>query len=267
MAEHAIDWNAVEKEAVELLSRYIQINTINPPGNELAGARFLQEIFAQEGIACEVFESDKGRGSLITQFSGSGSIPDILLLHHIDVVPVEEDKWEHPPLSGKVLNGEVWGRGALDCKSLGIMQVMAFLLLKRQGLSPQQHIVLAATADEEAGSTWGAEWLMQHVPEKLAARGVINEGGGLGLKTGRSNLHFCQVAEKGVCWVRISFQGKPGHGSLPHDSNCVVEMARAIEALAGYRPPFVVTRAGRTVYLRHGARTGIHARSRVHEAA
>jgi len=241
MAEHAIDWNAVEREAVELLSRYIQINTINPPGNELAGARFLQKIFVQEDIACEVFESEKGRGSLITQFSGSGGIPDLLLLHHIDVVPVEEDKWEHPPLSGKVLNGEIWGRGALDCKSLGIMQVMAFLLLKRQGLAPQQHIVVAATADEEAGSTWGAEWLMQHVPEKLAARGVINEGGGLGLKTGRSNLHFCQVAEKGVCWVRISFQGKPGHGSLPHDNNCVVEMARAIEALAGYHPPFVVT--------------------------
>ena len=121
------------------------------------------------------------------------------------------------------------------------MQLMAFLLLKRQGFSPEQHIVLAATADEEAGSTWGAEWLMQHVPEKLNARWVINEGGGLGLKTGRSNLHFCQVAEKGVCWVRITFQGKPGHGSLPHDRNCVVEMARAIEALAAYRSPFVVT--------------------------
>ena len=241
MSDHAIEWNAVEKEAVELLSRYIQINTINPPGNEIEGARFLQKVLATEGIPCEVFESDQGRGSLITQFSGSGSIPEIILLHHIDVVPVEEDKWEHPPLSGIVLKGEIWGRGALDCKSLGIMQLMAFVLLKRQGFSPEQRIVLAATADEEAGSVKGAEWLMQHVPEKLNARWVINEGGGLGLKTGQSNLHFCQVAEKGVCWVRITFQGKPGHGSLPHDRNCVVEMAKAIEALAEHRSPFIVT--------------------------
>ena len=210
MAEHAIDWNAAEQEAVELLSRYIQINTINPPGNELAGARFLQEVFAREDIACEVFESEKGRGSLITQFSGSGSIPDILLLHHIDVVPVEEDKWEHPPLSGKVLKGEVWGRGALDCKSLGIMQVMAFLLLKRQGLAPQQHIVLAATADEEAGSTWGAEWLMQHVPEKLVARGVINEGGGLGLKTGPQQPAFLPGCGKGRVLGAHQLPGKAG---------------------------------------------------------
>ncbi len=126
MAIQQIDWNAIEKEAVELLCRYIQINTINPPGNELAGALFLKEVLEKNGIAAELYESDKGRGNLITRFMGdSGDIPEILLIHHIDVVPVEEDKWEHPPLSGKVVDGEVWGRGALDCKSLGIMQLMA----------------------------------------------------------------------------------------------------------------------------------------------
>ena len=241
MTDYHIDWNAVEQEAAGLLSRYIQINTINPPGNELEGALFLREILEKEGIACEVYESAKGRGNIITQFRGESSIPDILLLHHIDVVPVEEDTWDHPPLSGRVINGEIWGRGALDCKSLGIMELMAFMLLKRQGRCPERRMVLAATADEEAGSTWGAGWLMQHAPEKLTARYVINEGGGLGLSTKHSNLHFCQVAEKGVCWVRIVFTGNPGHASLPHDSNCVVEMAKAIEAVSRYQSPAVVT--------------------------
>lgn len=242
MAGKQIDWNAVEKEAVDLLCRYIQINTINPPGNELAGAKFLKKVLGGNGIAAELFESDRGRANLITRFMGDrGDKPEILLLHHIDVVPVEEDKWVHPPLSGRVIDGEVWGRGALDCKSLGIMQLMAVMLLKRQGLSPEKRIVLAATADEEAGSTWGAGWLMQHVPEKLKARYVINEGGGLGLSTKRGNLHFCQVAEKGVCWVRITFSGKPGHASLPHGSNCVVQMSMAIEALSSYDAAWVVT--------------------------
>ena len=242
MAIEQIDWNAVEKEAVELLSRYIQINTINPPGNELAGAKFLKEVLEKNGIAADLYESDKGRGNVFTRFMGdSGAMPEIMLLHHIDVVPVEEDKWQHPPLSGIVLDGEIWGRGALDCKSLGVMQLMAVVLLKRQGLSPEKRIVLAATADEEAGSAWGAGWLMQHAPEKLKARYVINEGGGLGLSTTHGNLHFCQVAEKGVCWVRITFTGKSGHASLPHGSNCVVEMGKAIEALSSYNPAWVVT--------------------------
>jgi acetylornithine deacetylase/succinyl-diaminopimelate desuccinylase-like protein len=242
MAIQQIDWNVVEKEAVQLLRRYLQINTINPPGNELAGAMFLKEVLEKNGIAGELHVSAQGRGNLITRFMGAhGAIPEILLLHHIDVVPVEENKWEHPPLSGRVIDGEVWGRGALDCKSLGIMQLMAVMLLKRQGLSPEKRIVLAATADEEAGSTWGAGWLMQHVPEKLKTTYVINEGGGLGLSTKRGNLHFCQVAEKGVCWVRITFSGKPGHASLPHGSNCVVEMGKAIEALSFYQSPCVTT--------------------------
>jgi acetylornithine deacetylase/succinyl-diaminopimelate desuccinylase-like protein len=242
MTGKQIDWNAAEKEAVELLCRYIQINTINPPGNELAGAKFLKEVLGKNGIAAELYESDRGRANLITRFMGDrGDKPEILLLHHIDVVPVEEDKWAHPPLSGRVIDGEVWGRGALDCKSLGIMQLMAVMLLKRQGLSPEKCIVLAATADEEAGSTWGAGWLMQHLPEKFRARYVINEGGGLGLSTKRGNLHFCQVAEKGVCWVRITFSGKPGHASLPHGSNCVVQMGMAIEALSSYDAAWVVT--------------------------
>jgi len=113
MAIQQIDWNAVEKEAVELLSRYIQINTINPPGNELEGARFLKEVLEKNGFAADLYESDKGRGNVFTRFMGdSGAIPEIMLLHHIDVVPVEEDKWQHPPLSGIVFRWRDLGPGS-----------------------------------------------------------------------------------------------------------------------------------------------------------
>jgi len=137
MSEKHIDWVSVEKEAVKLLSKYLQINTVNPPGNETEGARFLQEILKKEGIASDIYESQPGRGSLITKYLGEGNCSDVILLHQIDVVPAEEKNWKHDPFCGELIDGEVWGRGAVDCKSLGIMELMAFLLLKREGLNPK----------------------------------------------------------------------------------------------------------------------------------
>ena len=192
-----IDWNVVEKEAVNILSKYLQINTVNPPGNETEGAKFLQEILKNEGIESDIYESQLGRGSLITKYLGEESVSDLILLHHLDVVPVEEKNWKHDPFSGALIDGEVWGRGAVDCKSLGIMELMAFLLLKREGLNPEKHIVYDATADEEAGGQWGVPWLMKNHPETLNTKYVINEGVGFGLETEKSNLYLCQVAEKG----------------------------------------------------------------------
>ncbi len=241
MTHKSIEWNSVEREATELLSRYLQINTTNPPGNETEGAKFLKEILEKEKIYCDIYESSPGRGNLISKFTGRNTIPEIILLHHIDVVPAEEKKWSRPPFSGQVIDGEIWGRGAVDCKSLGIMELMAFILLKRSGLFPEKHIVFAATADEEAGGKWGVPWLMENYPDKLKTRFVINEGVGLGLNTETGNFCFCQVAEKGVCWIRIHFEGKPGHGSQPHDNNCVVDMARAIDALASHRFKVCIT--------------------------
>ena len=227
-----IDWNAVEKEAVNILSRYLQINTVNPPGNETEGAKFLQEILKKEGVESDIYESQPGRGSLITRHLGEESASDLILLHHLDVVPVEEKNWKHDPFSGELIDGEVWGRGAVDCKSLGIMELMAFLLLKREGLNPEKHIVYAATADEEAGGQWGVPWLMENHPETLNTKYVINEGVGFGLETEKSNLYLCQVAEKSSCWIRINFVGRPGHGSLPNDENCVIDMAKAVQAIS-----------------------------------
>lgn len=235
-----IDWSAVEKEAIDLLSAYLRINTTNPPGNETAGAVFLKNLLEAEGIAAEMIGPEPDRLSVISGYS-SAEPAAVLLLHHIDVVPAEADKWLQPPFSGAVIDDEVWGRGALDCKSLGIMELMAFVLLKRQGLEPERKIIYAATADEEAGGARGVSWLLQHHANRLRCRHVINEGVGLGFANDRHTVYLCQVAEKASCWTRITFTGRPGHGSVPHDDNCILHMARAVQALASHEFPIKIT--------------------------
>lgn len=232
-----IDWKRVKTEAVDILSRYVQIETTNPPGKELAGAIFLQELLRKEGLPAQVLESQPERGNVYSILKGNGNLLPLILLHHIDVVPAEAEKWKYPPFSGKVIDGEVWGRGTLDCKSLGVVELMAYFLLAREGFKPQRDIVYLATADEEAGGKWGVKWLFENHPDLMRAEYVINEGGGLGMVLGQRHVYTCQTAEKGICWLKLIFRGKPGHGSVPHDDNCVVKMAKAIERISKYRSP------------------------------
>jgi len=233
----SIDWEKVKEEAVQILSDYIKTETTNPPGNEMAGARYLQGILEREGLVVTVLESQPERGNVICPLKGKDGLAPLILLHHIDVVPAEENKWKYPPYSGAVVDGEIWGRGAQDCKSLGVIELLAFLLLKREGFQSKRDIVYLATADEETGGKWGVGWLFENHPEMMRAEYVINEGGGVGMIVGGRNVYTCQTAEKGICWLKLTFRGKPGHGSVPHDDNCVVKMARAIEKISSYRSP------------------------------
>jgi acetylornithine deacetylase/succinyl-diaminopimelate desuccinylase-like protein len=233
----AIEWDKVREEAVQILSRYLQAETTNPPGKETAGARVLQQVLEREGLATTLLESQPERGNLICTMKGRDSLSPLILLHHIDVVPAEADKWDYPPFSGVVVDGEIWGRGAQDCKSLGIVELMAFLLLNREGFQPRRDIVYMATADEETGGKWGVGWLFENHPGLMKADYVINEGGGMGMTVGQRNVYTCQTAEKGVCWLKLTFRGKPGHASVPHGDNCVVKMAKAIERIAAYHSP------------------------------
>ncbi len=232
-----VDWGKIKEEAVQILSDYIKVDTTNPPGKEMAGARYLQGLLEKEGFSATVLESQPERGNLICVLKGRDSLPPLILLHHIDVVPAEAEKWKHSPYSGAVVDGEVWGRGAQDCKSLGVMELVAFLLLKREGFQPRRDIVYMATADEETGAKWGVNWLFQNHPEMMKAEYVINEGGGVGMIVGKRNVYTCQTAEKGICWLKLTFRGKPGHGSVPHEDNCIAKMGKAIERISSYRSP------------------------------
>ncbi len=232
-----VDWEKIKKEAVQILSNYIKVDTTNPPGNEMAGVRYLQGILGREGFSTTVIESQPDRGNLFCVMSGTDGLPPLILLHHIDVVPAEAEKWKYPPYSGLVINGEIWGRGAQDCKSLGVIELIAFLLLKREGLRTKRNITYMATADEETGGKWGVEWLFENRPDMMKAEYLINEGGGVGMAVGKRNIYACQTAEKGICWLKLTFRGKPGHGSIPHDDNCIIKMAKAIERISSYRSP------------------------------
>jgi acetylornithine deacetylase/succinyl-diaminopimelate desuccinylase-like protein len=231
----SVDWGKIKEEAVTILSDYIKVDTTNPPGKETAGARYLQGLLEREGFSATVLESQPGRGNLICTLQGKDGLSPLVLLHHMDVVPAEAEKWMHSPYSGAVVDGEVWGRGAQDCKSLGVIELLAFLLLKREGIQPKRDIVYMATADEETGGKWGVGWLFQIHPKMMKAEYVINEGGGVGMLVGQRHVYTCQTAEKGICWLKLTFRGRPGHGSVPHDDNCIVKMAKAVERISSYR--------------------------------
>lgn len=233
-------WEEVKEEATELLREYIRIDTTNPPGNEIEGAKFLKQVLEKEGFDYNIFESEKDRGNIITRLKGTGENPSLLLISHIDVVPADEDKWEYHPFSGKLVDNKIWGRGALDCKSLGIAELMVMLLLKRERIRLKGDVVLAATADEEAGGKYGAEWVVKEKFPLIKTDYVINEGGGDGILTDKGYIFICQTAEKGIYWMRLKFKGRPGHGSMPHEDNCIAKMAKAINIISSYSSPIKV---------------------------
>lgn len=229
-------------EAVELLSQYLQIDTTNPPGNENKGAEFLARILKREGIECKTYEASPGRVSIKAVWPGTGEKGALILLNHIDVVPARAEEWSVHPFSGAVKDGFIYGRGALDMKSLGILELLALLEIKRQGLVPCRDIVFLAVADEETGGSQGAQYLLDNYPDEFQADLVINEGG-FGLTDILANrpLFMIASAEKGVCQVRLTRTGTPGHGSTPHGENALEKMVQALNRVLAEENPIVVT--------------------------
>ncbi len=226
-----IDWNAVRHEVTGLLQDLIRLDTTNPPGNEIQCANYIAGVLRREGIEPILTESDPGRGNLTARLSG-GDKPTLMLLGHTDVVAAEPDKWTHPPFSGELVDGVVWGRGALDMKNMVAAELMVFLLLLRQNLSLDRDVIYAATADEEAGKgNHGIGWLIDHHPQQVDANFVLTEGGGGEKRVGDARFFTIQTGQKGIFRFRLRARGRPGHGSLPHDENAVVGLSRAVAAL------------------------------------
>lgn len=221
-----------------ILSELIKINTVNPPGNETAAALYLKEVFAAAGIPGEIIEPEKGRGSFIARI-GTGE-RKLLFLSHLDVVPAGEG-WDCDPFSGKIENGYVWGRGALDCKGLAAAEAYAVLQLAREGRPLNGTLIFAATADEERGGTCGVKYILEHCPEKIRADFAVNEGAEEPLYLNGQMVNFIQAGEKGTAWSRLEARGKACHGSVPGlGDNAVLKMVRALNALDQYRSPVVL---------------------------
>jgi acetylornithine deacetylase/succinyl-diaminopimelate desuccinylase-like protein len=233
---------ALEEEAVALLSRYIQIDTTNPPGNEIKAAQFFKQIFDRAGIEARIIESAPGRGNVFARLRGDGSKQAILLLNHMDVVPADPKQWREPPFSGLVKDGQIWGRGALDDKGPAVVELITLLALKRHNIPLKSDVIFLGTADEEAGGAMGAGYLLEKHPELFANLGlVLNEGGGIRLATdGRVQQYSVSMAEKTPLWLRLVAKGQPGHGSTPGASLAVNRLLAALHRVAQYRAPIKV---------------------------
>ena len=192
--------------------------------------QFFKAIFDAEGIPFETAESAPGRGNIWARLKG-GDQPALMLLHHMDVVPANKASWQTDPFSGEIKNGYIYGRGALDTKSSGILHLAAFVALHRAKTPLNRDVIFMATADEEAGGFFGAGWLVKHRPELFKNVGfVLNEGGEGEVQGGRTQFGI-EVTQKVPYWLHLKAVGEPGHGSTPRPSSAVTTLIAALEKL------------------------------------
>jgi acetylornithine deacetylase/succinyl-diaminopimelate desuccinylase-like protein len=227
------DWTAIEEETIELLRRYLMVDTSNPPGNETAGARFLAAVLERDGIASEIVESAAGRGNLVARLRGDGSHGGIVLHHHIDVVYADRRYWSVDPFGGLIQDGYLYGRGALDMKSIGILQLAALVAIKRAAVPLTRDLIFLATADEEAGSSFGAQFIVDRHPDWLAgAEYALSEIGGITAEPAhRAPLASIIVSEKTGLALRLIARSAPGHASMPWPDTAPNRLVRALNRL------------------------------------
>jgi acetylornithine deacetylase/succinyl-diaminopimelate desuccinylase-like protein len=232
-------------ELVELLRSLIRVKSVNPPGDEIPAARYLEQLLTDEGLRPTVVEPFPGRGSIVCRVHGDDSGGDpLLLLSHLDVVPADPAGWTHDPFGGELADGYVWGRGAIDMKSMVAMEVQIMRRLARAarqaGRDPatdpipglRRDVIFCSTADEEAGGWEGANWIVNEHPDWLQAAGALNEAGGIAVSYAGTRFYPIQVAEKGFVVYKLNVRGRWGHGSVPTDENAAVLAAQIVTRLA-----------------------------------
>jgi acetylornithine deacetylase/succinyl-diaminopimelate desuccinylase-like protein len=240
---------SAQEEVAGLASDLIKIDTTNMgdhsgPG-ERAAAEHVAALLSEAGLQPQIFESYSKRASVVARVEGTDSSRPALLIHgHLDVVPADESDWKVHPLSGEIAEGCVWGRGAVDMKDFDAITLAVVRERLKQGRRPNRDIVLAFLADEEAGGTWGARWLVDnHVELFEGVTEAIGEVGGFSVTIGGQRLYLLQTAEKGMAWMRLTARGTAGHGSMLQPDNAVTEVAEAIARIGSHEWPIRETEA------------------------
>lgn len=240
----AVAWDAVQEEVVGHLQRLIQLDTTNPPGNELPLARYLEAALLAEGIETSVFEPFANRAAVVARIPGTGSQRPVMLLAHMDVVGVERERWSVDPFGGVVRDGFLYGRGAIDDKGMLAANLMTMLLLQRWLAAGAQRlsrdVVFVATSDEEASGEAGIEWLIGNHAELIDAELALNEGGRIRIVNGKPLYAAVQTSEKVSHILTVTARGPAGHGSVPLPGNAVVRLAKAVAAIGDHREPVVL---------------------------
>jgi acetylornithine deacetylase/succinyl-diaminopimelate desuccinylase-like protein len=246
-----MNWDQLLEEAIHHLQEYIRIDTVNPPGNEIEGARFFRKIFDAESIPCQLFEPSPGRGNLLATLKGNGNKRPVLLLNHMDVVPVERNHWEVDPFEGVIKDGYLYGRGALDDKSMGIVEMMALLILRRERVQLERDILFFAAADEETGGNWGIQWALDNLPFLKESEYALNEGGYVILnEAGVADRYEISNGQKVIFQLQLKAQGTSGHGSMPHHDNPNVKLVQALDQLMKWETPYNILPMVKEYFLR-----------------
>ncbi|HEY8073879.1 MAG TPA: M20/M25/M40 family metallo-hydrolase [Labilithrix sp.] len=244
----SIDWNAEGDTCIALLRDLIRIPTVNRgdgEGDERAAAERVAEEMRAAKLEPKIFEKKPGRTNVVTRIRGKGTKPPLLLNAHLDVVEADPSKWRHDPFGAEIHDGYVWGRGAIDMKHMAAMssRVMALLAERRGEL--ERDVIFAAVADEEAGCALGSIFLADEHADEVRAEYMLGEIGAFSLHLFGRTFYPIQVAEKGVCWVRATYEGEPGHGSMPRPDSAVVKLGEAIARIGRTRLPMHPTQVVR----------------------
>lgn len=229
----------VEQHAIQLLQQYIQIRSINPPADTRQPAALLAAEFHTAGLEAKIYTSaEGGRTNLLVRLPGKDRTRrPLLLLNHMDVVPVDASRWKHDPFGGLIENGVMWGRGTLDMKSIGILQLTSMILLKQQGIVPPTEIVFLATCDEESDGRYGARWMIDNHWDELNPEYVLDEGAYASndFYSPGKTVFGVSVGDKQVLWLKVQALGTAGHASQPIPDNANDILFQAIEKAKGFR--------------------------------
>jgi acetylornithine deacetylase/succinyl-diaminopimelate desuccinylase-like protein len=241
----AIDWNHVQQEVTQHLVNLIRIDTSNPPGNEALAAEYLRDVLAGEGIESITAEMAPGRANLVAPLGGTGNAGPLLLFGHLDVVPADPSNWEHDPFSGAVVDGYIWGRGAVDMKHIVAATLTAFLLAHRLRVPLRRDLIFAATADEESAGESGAGWLFRTHPNLVQCETALTEGPSV-FKYKDSSYFILELAQRGWLTVDLIRRSPSGHSSIPSSDNCLIEIGRVLDRLGRQRFTHDATRFARS---------------------
>lgn len=233
----ALNWSTYQDETVKLMQEYLRINTSNPPGQELAAAQFLHHLFDEAGIPSTIYEFAPGRADVYAILKGDGRLRPLVMLNHLDVVRAESNNWRVPPFAGEIMNGEMYGRGALDMKDEGLLQAMVMVIAARERLPLERDLIFLGTADEEVDGL-GSAWFLQNHPELVrSAEYLITEGGANLIRSGQATIYGVGVAEKAPYWIRVTASGRGGHGSIPLADSAPNRLIRALRRMVDWQPP------------------------------
>ena len=232
----------MQQETTDVLQRLVRFNTVNPPGNERAAQEYLAGYFEGAGLEVELLGRTEPRPNLVARLRGTGDGPTLCLLSHVDTVLATPTDWDHDPWSGDVVDGELWGRGALDMKSQTAAEAVAAVTLAREGWRGKGDLLVVVVVDEETGGAEGAQWICSEHPDKVRCDYLLNEGAGTVIPFDGGRVFDVCVAEKGVFRFKLRTRGVAGHASIPKiGDNALLKLAPLLQAMKDRQPSFDIT--------------------------